>query len=117
MYEIKFYRDYDGNSEVFEYIKKLKNLNNKENKLKFNKIYLYIKMLEKYGLNLSEKYIKKIDKEIWELRPLRDRILFTKFDDNKIVLLSVFIKRTPKTPRKEKEKARRLIENYKKRIK
>ncbi len=35
----------------------------------------YIKALKEYGLQLKEPYIKHLDGEIWELRPLRDRIL------------------------------------------
>lgn len=32
--------------------------------------------------------------EIWELRPLRDRILFAYKDNNKFILLNIFIKKT-----------------------
>ena len=58
---------------------------------------------------------KKLDKEIWELRPLRDRILFASWYNNKFILLSVFMKQTQKTPKVEIEKAKRLLEDYKKR--
>lgn len=64
---------------------------------------------------LGEPYIKHIDTEIWELRPLRDRIMFAFYDDNKIILLNIFMKQTQKTPKQEIEKAKRLLENYKKR--
>lgn len=32
-------------------------------------------MLSKYGTNLGDTYIKHLQEDIWELRPLRDRIL------------------------------------------
>ena len=64
---------------------------------------------------LKAPHIKKLDKEIWELRPLRDRILFTSWYNNKFILLSVFMKNTQKTPKLEIDKARRLLEDYKKR--
>ena len=73
-------------------------------------------MLSKDGLSLSEPYIKKIDKEIWELRPLRDRILFASLYNNKFVLLSVFMKKTQKTPKKEIRKAKKFLEDYKKEV-
>ena len=115
MYEIEFYEDIHGKSEVYEYIQQLRNNLNKENKQKLKKTYMYIDLLSQEGLKLSEPYIKKLDKEIWELRPLRDRILFASWRDNKFVLLSVFMKQTRKTPKREIEKAKKLLEDYKKR--
>ena len=115
MYVIEFYEDKDGKSEVYEYIKDLKKKSNKQNKQKAKKIDLYIDLLSEYGLSLSEPYIKKIEDEIWELRPLRDRILFASWCNNKFILLSVFMKQTQKTPKREIEKAKRLLEDYKKR--
>ncbi len=115
MYEIEFYEDIHGKSEVYEYIQHLQNNFNKENKQKLKKIYMYIDLLSQEGLKLTEPYIKKIDKEIWELRPLRDRILFASWCNNKFVLLSIFMKQTKKTPKREIEKAIKLLEDYKKR--
>ena len=115
MYEIEFYEDIHGKSEVYEYIQQLRNNLDKDNKQKLKKIYMYIDLLSQEGLKLSEPYIKKIDKEIWELRPLRDRILFASWRDNKFVLLSIFMKQTQKTPKREIEKAKRFLEDYKKR--
>ena len=115
MYEIEFYEDIHGKSEVYEYIQQLRNNLDKDNKQKLKKIYMYIDLLSQEGLKLSEPYIKKLDKEIWELRPLRDRILFASWRDNKFVLLSIFMKQTRKTPKREIEKAKRFLEDYKKR--
>ena len=115
MYDIEFYEDKNGKSEVYKYIQELKMNNSKENKQKLKKISMYIDLLSECGLTLTEPYIKKIDKEIWELRPLRDRILFASWCNNKFILLSVFMKQTQKTPKNEIEKAQRLLEDYKKR--
>lgn len=115
MFDIEFYEDKKGKSEVYQYIQKLNKTNNKENKQKLKKINMYIDLLSEYGLMLNEPYIKKLDKEIWELRPLRDRILFASWYNNKFILLSIFIKKTQKTPKSEIEKAKRLLEDYKKR--
>ena len=115
MFDIEFYEDINGKSEVYEYIQKLNKTNGKENRQKLKKINMYIDLLSEYGLTLTEPYIKKLDKEIWELRPLRDRILFASWCNNKFILLSVFMKQTQKTPKSEIEKAKRLLEDYKKR--
>jgi len=69
-------------------------------------------MLKEKGLSLGTPYIKHIDGEIWELRPLRDRILFAYFDNNEFILLSIFMKQTQKTPQREIEKAKRYLEDY-----
>ena len=115
MYEIEIYEDKKGNSEIESYLKKLRNSNSKDERIKSNKIRTYIKALSIHGLGLNEPYIKKLEDEIWELRPLRDRILFTSWCNNKFILLSIFMKKTRKTPRSEIEKAKRLLEDYRKR--
>ena len=115
MFNIEIYEDKNGKSDVYEYIQRLNKSKSKENRQKLKKINMYIDLLSEYGLTLTEPYIKKLDKEIWELRPLRDRILFASWCNNKFVLLSVFMKQTQKTPRSEIEKAKRLLKDYKKR--
>ena len=115
MYDIEIYETKNGKSEVKEYIKSLQENNNKNNNIKFQKIISYIRMLKEKGLAMGVPYIKHIDNEIWELRPLRDRILFAYYINNKFILLSVFVKKTQKTPKKEIEKAKRYFEDYKKR--
>lgn len=115
MYEIEIYEDKDGKSEIKKYIKELYKKDSKDNRIKINKIISYIRMLKDNGLLLGTQYIKHISDEICELRPLRDRILFANFDNNKFILLSIFMKQTQKTPKKEIEKAKRLLKDYKRR--
>ena len=115
MYQIIFYTDINEKSEVYEYILNLRNKNNKDNKIKLNKITAYINQLSKYGLSIGEPYIKHLDGEIWELRPLRDRILFAYFSNNKFILLNQFMKQTQKTAQREIDKAKRFLNDYKKR--
>ena len=115
MYDVEIYETENGKSEVKEYIKELQKKTNKDKKIKFQKIIAYIRMLKEKGLSLGEPYIKHLDEEIWELRPLRNRILFAACVDNKFVLLTIFMKQTQKTPKKEIEKAKRYLEDYIKR--
>lgn len=96
-------------------MKQLQNNETKDNRIKFNKISIYIELLAKNGLTLNENYLKHIEKEIWELRPLRDRILFANWSNNEFIVLSIFMKETRKTPKKEIEKAKKLLEDYRKR--
>ena len=109
MHKIHFYRDKNGNEPVAEYIVELAQKQDKDSRIKLHKIQDYINSLSEYGLQLREPYIKHLDGEIWELRPLRDRILFVAWHNGGFVLLHHFMKKTQKTPTREIEKAKREL--------
>ncbi len=113
-YKIVFWQDKNGYSEAQDYIMELKNKSakSKDARIKLNKIVEYMEMLEAYGTELGEPYIKHIDCEIFELRPLRDRFFFFFKQENRYVILNHFVKRTQKTPRREIEKAIRLMKDF-----
>lgn len=115
MYNIEIYETNSGKSEIKEYIKSLRKNKSKSSRIKFNKIVSYIRILGESGLSIGEPYVKYINNDIWELRPLRDRILFAYCNNNKFVLLNIFIKQTRKTPQSEIDKAKRYLEDYRKR--
>lgn len=54
--------------------------------------------------------------DIWELRPLRNRILFAALVEGRFVLLHAFLKKTQKTPVAEIEKAEREFEDFRRRF-
>lgn len=112
MYEVIFYRDKRGKNEVEEHLNELQKRNDKENKIKVNKIIGYINLLSKYGVNLGEPYVKHLKNDIWELRPIRDRILFAHLKNNKIIILSIFMKQTQKTPKREIERAEKYWKKF-----
>lgn len=109
MHKIFFYRDWNGKEPVLDYLRELSEKTDKDSRIKLNKIQDYVKALSNYGLQLREPYIKHLDGEIWELRPLRDRILFVAWCNGSFVLLHSFMKKTQKTPAREIEKARREL--------
>lgn len=115
MYEIVFYADRRGKAPVREYIRKLAAKNDKNSRIKLNKIRDYIKALSEHGTTLGEPYMKKIGGEIWELRPLSDRILFAAWTGKRFLLISHFVKKTAKTPPDEIEKANRLLNEFRER--
>lgn len=116
MYSIKFYRDKNGCEPLKEFLVALSKKKDKNSRINLNKIRDYIKALSLYGKDLGEPFIKHLDAQIWELRPLRHRILFFGCDGDTFVLLSHFVKKTQKTPRKEIEKAKRLMQDFLKRM-
>lgn len=109
MHKVFFYKDKNGNEPVAEYITELARRKDKDSRIKLNKIRDYIKILSEYGTRAGEPYLKHIDGEIWELRPLRDRIFFVAWINDTYILLHCFMKQTQKTPAREIEKAKREL--------
>ena len=117
MYNVRFYRKKDGESPVEEYIKKLAAQKGKDARINLGKIRDYIKILEEHGTRAGEPFIKKIDDkaDIWELRPLGNRIFFVAWIENTFVLLHAFQKKTQKTPPRQIDQARREVKDLKER--
>lgn len=115
MHKIYFYKDRNGTEPVYDYLKELREKNDKNSRINANKIADYIKILQEYGTQAGEPYIKHLDGDIWELRPLRNRVLFVAWMNGSFVLLHHFIKKTQKTPAREIEKAKRELADMKER--
>lgn len=109
LYSVYFYKDKSGKEPVKEYLEELAAKSDKDSRIKLNKTRDYIKTLSEYGTQAGEPYIKHLDGDIWELRPLRDRILFVSWVNGSYILLHHFMKKTQKTPAREIEKAKREL--------
>lgn len=112
MYNIFFYKDKKGNEPVKEYIISLKKKNSKDSLIKLQKIQDYLNILRENGTRAGMPFVRYLDGELWELRPLKDRILFFAYNGNDIILLSQFHKKTQKTPLREIKKANKLMKDY-----
>jgi len=117
MFTVFFYKDRDGKEPVLDYIRELTAKTDKDSRIKANKILHYIDYLCAVGAQAREPYAKHLDGDIWELRPIRDRILYAAWDGQSFILLCHFIKKTQKTPPEEIEKAKRLLVDYRERSK
>lgn len=109
------YKDRKGRQPVLEFMEGLAASSGKDARINLRKIGSYITLLDKHGLSIGEPYIKHLRGEIWELRPLRNRVLFAALVEGKFVLLHVFLKKTQKTPVAEIEKAERELEDFRRR--
>jgi len=109
LHKIHFYKDRNGKEPVLDYLRELTSKKDKDSRIKVNKINDYIEILSQYGTQAGEPYIKHLDGDIWELRPLRDRILFVAWHNGSFILLHQFMKKTQKTPAREIEKAKREL--------
>ncbi|MCL2034673.1 MAG: type II toxin-antitoxin system RelE/ParE family toxin [Oscillospiraceae bacterium] len=114
MYKVSFYHDKSGRSEIVEYLDKLKGQSetSKNERINRDKILAYIGALEKYGTRIGEPIVKHIDGNLWELRPLSNRIIFFYWKNNKFVLLHHFMKTTRKTPSREIDRARAKLKDF-----
>ncbi|WP_312700896.1 type II toxin-antitoxin system RelE/ParE family toxin [Sedimentibacter sp.] len=114
MYNIEIYEDKNGDSPIADYLEELnkKAKNSKEHRLRLKKIAEYIELLKSYGTRAGLPATKHLDGDIWELRPMNDRILFIYWKDNVFVLLHHFIKKTQKTPQREIDRAKRNLKDF-----
>ena len=114
MYNIEFYEDGHGFSEVRYFIKDLRTRseNSKDARINFNKIVAYIDLLEEMGTGIGEPFTKHLEGDIWELRPISNRILYAYHKNDTFILLHHFVKKSNKTPKKEIEKAKREYADY-----
>jgi len=114
LYTVEFYEDKDGKSEVRDYLVELAKdaRTDKNARINKNKIFAYIKAIEEYGTRIGQPIVKHIEDDLWELRPLSNRIFFFYWKDNKFVLVHHYIKKSQKAPKKEIEKAKRNIKDW-----
>jgi len=115
MYVINFYKNKNGKSLILEYLKELKVKTDKSSRIKLQKIHDHINYLKHNGPHAKEPYAKHLEGDIWELRPIRDRILYAAWENNSFVLLHIFQKDTQKTPKNEMQQAQRNLNDYRKR--
>ncbi|WP_405383272.1 type II toxin-antitoxin system RelE/ParE family toxin [Phascolarctobacterium sp.] len=114
MYQVEFYEDRNGNSNLWIFLEelRLKSTTNKDARIQFKQMSLYIELLQENGVNINENIVKHLEENIWELRPGNNRVLFFCFNKNKFILLHHFRKKTQKTPRREIEKAKAERDDY-----
>ena len=119
MFEVIFYTDINGFSELKEQITELekKAPTNKDARIQVNQITGAIEKLQMFGAKRPFVDTKHIRNKIWELRPGRNRILYFFHDNNAYVLLHMFRKQTQKTPEKEIDKAENELNDYLRRFK
>ena len=112
MYEIIFYDTEDGKCPIQEFLDSL------GPKL-LSKTFRTIDLLEANGPLLREPYSKSLEDGIFELRTKQGtditRGLYFFFIGEKIILTNGFVKKTQKTPKAEKDLAKKYKADYERR--
>ena len=71
-----------------------------------------MEVLKEKGTWAGEPYVKFIGGDLWELRPIGDRIFFAYWKDNTFILLHHFHKETKKTPPKQIRQAEANLQDW-----
>ena len=116
IFELDFYETEDGKVPVQDFLYSL------EPKLRA-KAFRDIELLKNLGNELREPYVKSIkgnnNKGLYELRIKFSndiaRIFYFTRCNNRYILLHGFIKKTMKTPAREIDRARKYMDDYKRR--
>ena len=112
-YEIEFYEDKKGQSQIVNWIKELDSNPTKENKSTLKKLYYQMERLEYDRTFIGEPLVvKQIEGKIWKLRPISNRVFFATLEDNQLILLHQFRKKSQKTPKREIEQAKRELADW-----
>ena len=71
----------------------------------------YLELFREKKFSLPARYLKKIDRGLWELRPGNIRLLLGKTSSG-MVVANIFKKKTQKTPKNEIKTARNRLKEY-----
>lgn len=91
MYDIQFYQDNRGYIPAINFLEQLDSTGCKKDR---DRIESYIDRLERFGDKLlsNNKIAKYLENGIYELKPGRYRVLYSKLDNNTYVILHIHIK-------------------------
>lgn len=111
-WKIVFYQTAKGRIPVWEFLEQLE----RDNPKLQVKVLRNIELLEKRGVRLSHPFVKAVGDGLFELRSQFSsnisRIFYFFVAGEKIVLTNGFVKKTPKIPSSELEKAKRYKKDY-----
>lgn len=112
MFQLEAYETDDGHIPLKAFLDKL---NDKHHA----KALRDLELLEVFGPALTEPQVKHLDGKLWELRTTFagniSRIIYFMESHGRIILLNGFVKKTAKTPVGELDKAKRYMEDWKRR--
>lgn len=115
MYEIIFYEDRFGNSETFDYFKKISQSNQKQDKAIYTKMRHQMNMLRILGPRIhspQSKRLKGYKYPLWELRPMPERVFYGIWKNKTFILLNHYTKKSNETDPRQVQKALSLLEDW-----
>ena len=105
----------DGRALIIDLIDDIKKSGNQKDYKDFRK---YMDKLSEHGFEINTEFkaeaLKKLEDDMYELRPDNFRILLT-YKDDVFYILNGFFKKSQKTPKSKKDLARKYIKEIHKR--
>lgn len=118
MYEIDFFEDADGFSEIQDFIERLETSQQVNDRALLKKIYHQLDLLSMLGPQLREpnsKFLRGYRYPIMELRPQPERIFYVAWQEHRYVLLHHYTKKQNRTDPRQVAKALANLEDWLKR--
>ncbi|WP_125707569.1 type II toxin-antitoxin system RelE/ParE family toxin [Lacticaseibacillus porcinae] len=118
MYEIDFFEDADGFSEIQDFIERLDASNQVNDQALLKKIYHEFDLLSMLGPQLRSphsKFLRGYAYPIMELRPQPERIFYVAWQDHRYILLHHYTKKKNRTDPRQVAKALANLEDWLKR--
>ncbi|WP_093625189.1 type II toxin-antitoxin system RelE/ParE family toxin [Limosilactobacillus gorillae] len=115
MYQIDFYEDSTGYSDVEEFIKQLNQSRQKQDHQILTKLTYQLELLSHLGKLMHEpqaKFLKGYRHPLMELRPMPERFFYASWDRDRFVILSHYRKKQNKTDPREVEKALARLDDW-----
>ena len=114
MFQVEFYEDASGHSDVREFLEELRQqiAKSKDARIQYQQLVMHIDLLQRHGTQLSNNIVKLITDDIWELRPGNNRVFFFYFRDDTYILLHHFRKKSQQTPAREIRRAQNERDDY-----
>lgn len=115
MYEIDFYKDENGRSDVTDYLEKLDKSHQKQDKQVLTKLTYQLDLLAELGNQMhmpQAKFLKGYRHPLMELRPLPDRFFYAGWSKNRYIILSYYTKKSNKTDPREVAKALDRLDDW-----
>lgn len=115
MYQIDFYEDKTGYSDVGEYIEHLDKSNQKQDHQVLTKLVYQLELLSQLGNQMHEhqaKFLKGYRHPLMELRPMPERFFYASWNQNRFVILSHYKKKQNKTDPREIEEALDRLDDW-----
>jgi phage-related protein len=114
MFKIRTFQDRNGHSAIDDLLYDLdkRSKTDKSARIRLRAISRYMSLLEESGTQMGFPAVRHIEGDIWELRPIDDRIFFAYWKDNVFVLLHHYVKKSQKTPKRELDQAKRNLRVY-----
>lgn len=114
-YKVIFYEDENGSSETAEFFEMISQSKQKQSKAIYIKMRHQIHMLEALGPSLRSPQTKKLKgyrHQLWELRPMPERVFYGVWKQNTFILLNHYTKKRDKTDPRQIRKALSMLDDW-----